>query len=124
MLTTALDVNWTHLTPQFEEMMQHSQYSLPEIRECLSYANSWTETLPFDGETFWYGRSSFTLTQLSNTVEMLVGDDRQFVEELRQKVIVVADKLLKEYNEELAMIDAQQTLEAELREVIEKEEAA
>lgn len=124
MLTITLNINWSHLSPQFEEMMQDSQYTLPEIRECLSNVHNWTETLPFERERFWYEGASFTLTQLGNTVEMIVGDDRQFVELMRLKLVSIADKLLDEYYEELNRNEQQELLHAEHREAIEKGDAA
>lgn len=124
MVTITLNINWSHLSPQFEEMMKDSQYTLPEIRECLSNVHNWTETLPFEQERFCYEGDSFTLTQLANTVEMIAGDDRQFVEVMRLKLVSIADKLLDEYYEELNRNEQQELLHAEHKETIEKGDAA
>lgn len=105
--------------PQIIEMMEQSQYSLPEIKGALLSVN-WPDTLPFERETIHHEGLTITFAQLSNFFDLTTGDDWQATEWMRLKLLQVVDVLLAEYAADIAANEAQRDYLADLNKSIEE----
>lgn len=114
---------WDHLKPQVEELisdLHFKGYTDSCIADVLQQPN-WIVHPIFKNEQFNHKRARFTLQQFCDMVDLILGSDELFQPYIALRI---GELLNVGYEQDVAAREGQQQLVDELKEAIEKGDAA